>query len=212
MLSTYGPTTQPSPRGIERVSETASICRYSPLAPETFDSFPQADEPTPAALTADGKSRWLDRILATQQDLPHSSPNVVQTLFVLLQLMYLGFYVGALANLTEIGELFSSLSFAAWAFPTLIVTAVLLIPVRIFLLSAPLFHAPGMRGKFLKIWPLLLLADALWSLAPLLLLHHINYGLTLACITPLVYSPFAQRSLILMGAGATAPQTPGMPT
>jgi cholera toxin transcriptional activator len=32
-------------------------------------------------------------------------------------------------------------------------------------------------------------------------LHHINWGLALACVTPLVYSPFAQRSLILMGAG-----------
>jgi hypothetical protein len=33
------------------------------------------------------------------------------------------------------------------------------------------------------------------------LLHHINFGLALACTTLLVYSPFAQRSLILMGAG-----------
>jgi cholera toxin transcriptional activator len=33
----------------------------------------------------------------------------VQTLFVLLQLMYLGFYVGALANLAEIEDLFSPL-------------------------------------------------------------------------------------------------------
>jgi cholera toxin transcriptional activator len=54
--------------------------------------------------------------------------------------------------------------------------------------------------KFLKIWPFLVLFDGLWSLAPFLLLHHINYGLALACMTLLVYSPFAQRSLILMGA------------
>jgi hypothetical protein len=32
-------------------------------------------------------------------------------------------------------------------------------------------------------------------------LHHINFGLALACATLLVYSPFAQRSLVLMGAG-----------
>jgi len=42
----------------------------------------------------------------------------------------------------------------------------------------------------------------LWSLAPFLLLHHINFGLALACATLLVYSPFAQRALILMGACA----------
>jgi cholera toxin transcriptional activator len=32
-------------------------------------------------------------------------------------------------------------------------------------------------------------------------LHHVNFGLALACTALLVYSPFAQRSLILMGAG-----------
>jgi len=41
----------------------------------------------------------------------------------------------------------------------------------------------------------------LWALSPFLLLNHINYGLALACTTLLVYSPFAQRSLVLMGAG-----------
>jgi hypothetical protein len=46
-----------------------------------------------------------------------------------------------------------------------------------------------------------LVMDVLWSLAPFLLLHHINYGLALACATLLVYSPFAQRALVLMGAG-----------
>jgi cholera toxin transcriptional activator len=93
------------------------------------------------------------------------------------------------------------LRFATQTFAVVVVTAALLIPVRTFLLCAVLFHAPGIRGKFLKTWPYLLVFDGLWSLAPFLLLHHINYGLALACMTLLVYSPFAQRSLILMGAG-----------
>jgi cholera toxin transcriptional activator len=155
----------------------------------------------PSAVPAETKTGFLDRVLSAPEDLPKSSHSVVQTLFVLLQVMYLGFYVGALANLAEINELFSPLSFAVWAFAVTIFTAVLLIPVRTFLLCGVLFHAPGMREKFLKIWPFLLLVDGLWSLSPFLLLHHINYGLALACMTPLVYSPFAQRSLILMGAG-----------
>lgn len=143
----------------------------------------------------------LDRFLATPDDLPRSSPTVVRTLFVLLQLMYLGFYVGSLSNLAEINELFSQLQLAGWLFPALIATAVLLIPVRTFLLCAVLFHAPGIKEKFMKLWPALLALDGLWALSPFLLLHHINYGFALACVTPLVYSPFAQRSLILMGAG-----------
>jgi cholera toxin transcriptional activator len=150
---------------------------------------------------AQAKTGFLDRVLATPEDLPKSSHSTVQTLFVLLQVMYLGFYAGALSNLAEINEIFSPLRFATSAFTVMILTAALLIPVRIFLLCAVLFHAPGMREKFLKIWPLLLLLDLLWSLAPFLLLHHINSGLALACVAPLVYSPFAQRSLILMGAG-----------
>jgi cholera toxin transcriptional activator len=155
----------------------------------------------------ESRTAFLDRILAAPEDLPKSSYAVVQTLFVLLQVMYLGFYVGALANLAEIHELFSPLPYATQVFLVMIVTAAVLIPVRAFLLCAVLFHAPGIREKFLKIWRFLLPLDVLWSLAPFLLLHHINYGLALACMTPLVYSPFAQRSLILMGAGRAEDKT-----
>ena len=51
----------------------------------------------------------FDRVLSGPEDLPKSSHQVVQTLFLLLQLMYLGFYVGALANLAEINELIAAL-------------------------------------------------------------------------------------------------------
>ncbi len=147
-------------------------------------------------------SRLRLQILATPEDLPKVPYRVAQTLFILFQLMYLGFYVGALANLAEIEDLFSPLPNAGVVYRVLIVTAAILIPVRAFVLCATLFHAPGFREKFLKMWPFLLLFDELWSLAPFLLLHHINFGLALACTTLLVYSPFAQRSLALMGAGA----------
>jgi hypothetical protein len=125
----------------------------------------------------------------------------VQTLFVLLQFMYLGFYVGALANLAEIEDLLSALPKATQVLTVMIVTAAILIPVRAFVLSAVSFHAPGAREKFLKIWRFLLPLDELWALSPFLLLHHISFGLALSCTALLVYSPFAQRSLILMGAG-----------
>jgi DNA-binding winged helix-turn-helix (wHTH) protein len=141
------------------------------------------------------------RILASPEELPKASYPVVQMLFVLLQIMYLGFYVGALANLAEIEELFAPLPKANLVYFVLIATAAILIPVRLFVLSATLFHAPGAREKFLKLWPFLLAFDELWALSPFLLMHHFNFGLALACMTPLVYSPFAQRSLILMGAG-----------
>jgi DNA-binding winged helix-turn-helix (wHTH) protein len=160
-----------------------------------------AEEEVRGAAIGERKSRI--RILATAEELPRTSYAVVQTIFILFQLMYLGFYVGALANLAEIAGLFSPLPNAESIYRVLIVTAAILIPVRAFVLCAALFHAPDFRGKFSKMWPFLIVFDVLWSLAPFLLLHHINFGLALASTTLLVYSPFAQRSLVLMGAGGT---------
>ena len=48
-------------------------------------------------------------ILSSPEELPKTPHSVVQTLFVLFQLMYVGFYVGALANLAEIEGLLSPL-------------------------------------------------------------------------------------------------------
>jgi DNA-binding winged helix-turn-helix (wHTH) protein len=155
----------------------------------------------PASAESNGKS---GSILSTEADLPKSPYAVVQTLYILLQLMYLCFYVGALANLAEIEDLLSPLPHTAVVYGAVIVTAAILIPVRAFLLCAVLFHPPGVRQKLLKVWPYLLAFDVLWALSPFLLLHHINFGLALACTTLLVYSPFAQRSLVLMGAGSAA--------
>jgi cholera toxin transcriptional activator len=181
---------------VERIepNETQKLSRPDP-ALESNSPAPQGPEPGQPAL----KPR--SRILSSEEDLPKTSYPVVQTLFVLLQIMYLGFYVGALANLAEIEDLLSPLPDARLVYDVLIVTAAILIPVRAFLLCAVLFHAPSVREKFLKIWPFLLAFDVLWSLSPFLLLHHINFGQALACTAILVYSPFAQRSLVLMGAG-----------
>jgi len=151
--------------------------------------------------TAEAGEGLLSGILASAHELPKTSYIVVQTLFVLLQVMYLSFYVGALGNLTEIEDLLSALPRATEVFMVMIVTAAIMIPVRAFVISLVLFHAPRAREKFLKMWPFLLLSDVLWSLAPFLLLHHINFGLALSCTALLVYSPFAQRALVLMGAG-----------
>jgi DNA-binding winged helix-turn-helix (wHTH) protein len=198
--------------GNPRFVETLARRGYRFVAPvERMDAVEEASQrtaefPAPAAreqtaVSAEAETETRFRILATPEELPQVSHRVVKTLFLLLQIMYLSFYVGALANLSEIEELFSPLPRASEAFVVLIVTAAMLIPVRLFVLTATLFHAPGTRGNFLRMWPFLLVFDELWALAPFLLLHHINFGLALACMTPLVYSPFAQRSLVLMGAG-----------
>lgn len=161
-----------------------------------------------AVESVDKRTGGFSRLLATPEDLPKTPPRIVQTIFVGMQLMYLAFYVGALANLHEIQVLLQPLDWASPLFTLLVFSAAIMIPVRTFLICAVLFRAPGLQAKFLKLWPFLLLLDVVWSLAPFLLLHHINFGIALACTTLLVYSPFAQRSLILMGAGGALPEDP----
>jgi DNA-binding winged helix-turn-helix (wHTH) protein len=182
---------------VERIQTTEDPAAPAPTA-----------VPTEAAAVADATSnlppkvaRLRTGILATPEELPNTPYRLVQTLFVLLQIMYLAFYVGALANLAEIQDLLEQLNQSVHLYTILVVTAAILIPVRAFILSATLLHAPGAREKLLKIWPLQLVFDELWALSPFLLLHHMPFGLALACTTLLVYSPFAQRSLVLMGAG-----------
>ncbi|MGC1157226.1 MAG: winged helix-turn-helix domain-containing protein [Acidobacteriaceae bacterium] len=177
---------------VERIASTSTATSTDP-APDA-----QPAGPPPAPRT---------HILASPEELPKIPYSVAQTLFLLLQVMYLGFYIGALANLPEIDDLFAALlPRPPLAFTILIVTAAILIPVRAFLLCAFLFHAPGIREKFLKLWQFLLPLDILWALSPFLLLHHINFGLALACTAFLAWSPFAQRSLVLMGAGSANPE------
>jgi DNA-binding winged helix-turn-helix (wHTH) protein len=186
-----------SPRFIETLARRGYrfVAPVEQIAPVEIPEAPRA-----ADLGA-GQTGFLDGILASPEDLPKAHPRLVRTLFLLLQAMYLAFYVGALANLAQIGELVTPLPYAAEMHTIVVVTAAVLIPVRVFLLCAVLFRAPGMRGKFLKLWPFLLPLDVLWALSPFLLLHHMSYGLAVACMALLVYSPFAQRSLVLMGAG-----------
>jgi len=178
---------------------TGTTMEIAPL--EATETARLGDPAAAGAGCAESNDKSGFAILASEEDLPKSPYAVVQTLYILFQLMYLGFYVGALANLAEIEDLLSPLPHATAVYGALIVTAAILIPVRAFLLCAVLFHPPGVRQKLLRVWPFVLAFDELWALSPFLLLHHINFGLALACTTLLVYSPFAQRSLVLMGAG-----------
>lgn len=148
------------------------------------------------------------RILATTSELPKLSRSVVVTLFVLLQLMYLGFYIGALANLAEIQDLLAVLNYGREIFGLIVVTSALLIPVRAFMICAVLLRAPRAGRKLLTIWQFLLPIDVVWAASPFLLLHHINAGLAIACTALLAWVPFVQRSLVLMGAGGAAADAP----
>jgi cholera toxin transcriptional activator len=142
-------------------------------------------------------------ILTASHEMPEASHRVVRVLFLLLQVMYLCFYLISLARLQVIEGIISASSLDPLSVVApLITTAVVGIPIRLYLISGVGFNAPGLREKFLRLFPIVFVLDELWALAPFLLLQQIGHGLALGLTAILLYVPFAQRSLILMGAGA----------
>jgi cholera toxin transcriptional activator len=157
--------------------------------------------PAPGAL-ADSPTETRSVVLSDVEDLPPASRRLVRVLFSLIQIMYLSFYVIALANLRQWEPWLSQeVAHARWLFVLVIVTALAGIPVRLYLLSAAAFGYQGLTRRFLKLFPALFPLDELWALAPFLLLDQISTGLALAVTAALLYVPFSQRSLLLMGDG-----------
>ncbi|HUO16133.1 MAG TPA: transcriptional regulator [Verrucomicrobiae bacterium] len=169
----------------------------APFSVSPSDPSPQQTVAAPMKNTSAG-------LLTSAHELPPASARLVRILFLLLQIMYLCFYLISLARLHVVQEIVASmLASPLWAIVLLIVTAIVGIPVRLYLIAAAGFNAPGLRDKFLRLFPLLFPLDELWALAPFLLLAQIGYGLALGLTAILLYVPFAERSLILMGAGTS---------
>ncbi len=141
-------------------------------------------------------------LLVAPHELPRASRALVRTLLMLIQATYLAFYLGALGNIPEIHDILADarLPSPRMLLTLLVMTAVALIPVRLFLFAAVAFDFQELPTKFAKLFPLLLSMDLLWALSPFLLIHHLSLGLALGMTAALVYLPFAQRSLVLMYA------------
>jgi cholera toxin transcriptional activator len=138
--------------------------------------------------------------LSDPRDLPDAPRAVVQFLFSLIQLMYLCFYVISLARLKWVELiLYQAVQHPKPLLVLLLGTALVGIPVRLYLLSAAIFGYRGLPVKFLRLFPFVLPLDALWAMAPFLLVDEIGVGLALAVTAALLYVPFSQRSLLLMG-------------
>ncbi len=156
----------------------------------------------PAAPATEREDAPTRTILVAPDELPAAPRVLVLTLLLLIQAMYLAFYVSALANLDEIRGIFadSQLPSPTLLLALLVASAVVLIPVRLYLSAAVAFDFSLLLEKFRRLFPVLLVMDLLWALSPFLLIHHINIGLALGMTAALVYLPFVQRSLVLMFA------------
>ena len=139
-------------------------------------------------------------VLTQAQDVPAVPRRYARILFLLLQLMYLCFYIAALARLGRIEDLLeSALAHWTWTVVVLVVTAAVGIPIRLYLLAAASFDVRGLTHKFHRLFPFTFVLDELWALAPFLLLPQIGLGLALAASAALIYVPFSQRTVLLMG-------------
>jgi len=161
--------------------------------------------PSSAALTAESNSMpgaATDAIpLHPGLHVPVPHRGVVRTLFALIQVMYLCFYVSALSHLRGVDRVATS-SLPGWKASLLVgvvlVTAVVGIPLRFYLLSSVAFDFRRLGATFRRLFPFVLALDQLWAIAPFLLLEQIGVGLAFAATAALLYVPFSERTLVRM--------------
>ena len=168
---------------------------------ENFDKTIDGSEQPVEVLTTDATGR--SSILSDQRDLPVVRKESVRILFSLIQLMYLIFYIIFLVRLSFAEAVLNDWGRSAFTvLMVLVVTAAIGIPVRLYLLTAMAFRYQGLNEKFKKLFPFLLVLDEMWALTPFLCVQQIGLGLAIATVAALLYLPFSQRSLLLMGAEA----------
>jgi cholera toxin transcriptional activator len=140
-------------------------------------------------------------VVTAADELPSANRTLVRTFFLLAQVMYLGFYIAALINWGEIHWLIETVfgPRSAVVLTVLILgTAMIGIPLRLFLLTAVGWDYAGFRQKYDRLFPVIAAFDLLWGVSPLLTAHHIGIGITLAVAAMLLYLTFGQRTLVQM--------------
>ena len=204
-----------SPRFVETLARRG----YRFIAPVDGVSAPQTAGPMPATTRADTSGGPIttsqtsavaganaamaidEPVLHPELHVPMPHRGLVRALFVLIQLMFLTFYLVALSHLHDVDQIATGF-LTGWKAPLLVgvvlVTGAIGIPLRFYLISAVAFDFRKLRGNFNKLFPFVLAFDQLWAIAPFLLLPQIGVGLAFAATAALVYVPFSERTLIRM--------------
>jgi DNA-binding winged helix-turn-helix (wHTH) protein len=125
-------------------------------------------------------------------------PGIARFLFLFIQVAYLVMYTTALLYVGALEDALAAVSLqpVAVTFPLVIIVSMAGIAVRLYLLSSVgLAHRQAGR-KFERIFPIILLLDALWAASPLLAVRTIGFGAAFVGIAGFAYLPFSQRTLI----------------
>jgi cholera toxin transcriptional activator len=139
--------------------------------------------------------------LHPELEVPIPHRGLTRSLFALIQVMYLAFYLVALFQLHEVERIAESFlpGWSAFAIVVaVLVTAGVGIPLRFYLLSAVAFDYSRLEEKFRRLFLFVLLLDELWAVAPFLLIEKIRMGPAFAATAALLYVPFSERTLVRM--------------
>jgi cholera toxin transcriptional activator len=184
-------------RGYRFIGPVQIVARENAVAVggENNDGYKQAAE---VLTRTDAEMR--SSILSDARDLPVVRRETVRILFSLIQLMYLIFYIIFLVRLSFAEAVLNDWGrYAFTVLMVLVVAAAIGIPVRLYLLTAMAFRYQGLTEKFRSLFPFLLVLDEIWALTPFLCVEQIGMGLAIAVAAALLYLPFSQRTLLLMG-------------
>lgn len=184
-----------SPRYVETLARRG----YRFIAPIQKAAQIDADSNAGSASTQTVPAAPLALHPELEVPIPHR--GLTRGLFALIQVMYVSFYLAALVRLHAIESIadgFLPVWGATVLAGTVLVTAGIGIPLRLYLISAAGFDYQRLGDKFRKIFPLVLALDQLWAVAPFLLMQKIGLGAAFAASAALLYLPFSERTLIRM--------------
>ena len=156
---------------------------------------------TASTATPLGPAVLPDAIFHPDLAVPLPRRGLTRSLFLLIQTMYLIFYLAALFRWQEVHQIADSFlpGWGAIAIATaVLVTAGIGIPLRCYLISAVAFDHRQLDEKFRRLFPAILALDQLWAIAPFLLAHRIGFGSAFAAMAALLYLPFSERTLVRM--------------
>ena len=209
-----------SPRFVETLARRGYrfIAPVDSLTTASTPAHTQEQQNDPATSSSAGQAA-----LHPELHVPLPRRGLVRSLFALIQVMYLIFYVSGLAHLHDADRVASSFLpgwRALFIVGAILVTGAVGIPLRFYLLSAVAFDFRKLGATFSRLFPFVLALDQLWAIAPFLLLPQIGVGLAFAATAALLYVPFSERTLVRMAYNQTGeaensssipPRMPGRP-
>ena len=185
-----------SPRFVETLARRG----YRFLGPVDRVGVVRIDEDLASSESTDSST------IDPELEIPLPRRGVIRSLFGLVQVMYLVFYVVALVRLQEVSRVADSFlpGWGSTAIQILVlITAVVGIPLRLYLLSSIAFDHRRLGINFRKLFPFVFVLDQLWAIAPFLLTQQIGIGAAFAATAALLYVPFAERTLIRIAYGVS---------